>query len=123
MIYQICIDPDDRSECRTLCYMKFRRNITKIGVKRKFPYFRSFRKCYPLRGTKKDAMRWLDKKKDRRTIDKNGSGVYDMVKMWNNYRKAELAGLTEMREANEEWDSITKKYNVQAECTGSYNEL
>ncbi len=123
MIYQICIDPDDRSECRTLCYMKFKRNITKIGVKRKFPYFRSFRKCYPLRGTKKDAMRWLDKKNDRRKIDKNGSGVYDMVQLWKEQRKGQRAEQLEAREANELWEEVTLKHNVQEECTGSYNEL
>ncbi len=42
----------------TRCYVRFNRNHSKFGVERKFNRSGIVR-CYPLRGTRADAMKWL----------------------------------------------------------------
>ncbi len=74
MVYQICIDPNNRASDRLLAYIRFKRPITKIGVKRKFPYLK-IRKCFRNRGSISDALAWVDRLEDRRLINPGGTGV------------------------------------------------
>ncbi len=87
LVYQICIDPDNSLACRLMAYVRTKRRITPIGIRRLFPYL-AIRKMWELVGTKAEAMSWIDQKHLRRPIDSNGSGVYHCVVEREKYKLA-----------------------------------